>query len=92
MDIKKHTFVAGQVEPALEWQKMSALEKYDFKHSALNPRRSRRYHGHISEKTARKWARDNQLVGEVLVSWNYYDSDNSKKGVWTVRETRLTID
>lgn len=92
MDIKKQTFVIGHVEPTPEWHNMSRLQQYDLKHTAVNPRRSRRYYGHISEETARKWAQDNQLVGEVLVSWTHYDRDNSKKGVWTVRETRLTID
>lgn len=92
MDIKKQTFVAGQVEPVPEWSRLTWHEKYELRDSALNPVRQRHYAGHISEATALKWARKNKLSGEISVEWTHFDLDEPSDGHWTVREARLTID
>lgn len=52
---------------------------------------SRRFHGHISEETAIKWARSHG-VKKVLLTHTHADRDDLKKGVWDVREAVLNID
>lgn len=92
MDIKKQTFLIGEVKATPEWSSLTWHEKYDRRSSALNPVRQRRFHGHISEATALKWAREKQLVGEISVEWTHFDLDVPSEGHWTVREARLVID
>lgn len=92
MDIKKQTWVIGQVEPAPEWSSLTWHEKFERRDSALNPVRQRRYKGHISEATALKWAREKKLSGEITVEWTHFDFDEPSMGHWTVREARLKID
>lgn len=51
---------------------------------------TRRFFGHISEKTAIKWARSKGLK-KIMLTHTHYDRDDSRKGVWDVRETVLTV-
>lgn len=52
---------------------------------------SRRFYGHISEKTAVQWARSHGLK-KLLLTHAHADRDDLKKGVWDVREAILNID